>query len=126
MSQYEIAILYHPSLEVDLSKGEEQILKIFALSKAKVTNTDNWGKRKLLYPIKKQDYAIYVFYTLEIEPTEVKKIETALNITDEIVRYLIVKPDLKKIAKAEAEKERKAKNRTDDDDDEANDDSEEA
>jgi len=126
MSQYEISILYHPSLEVDLSKAEEQILKIFAGAKAKVTNTDNWGKRKLLYPIKKQDFAIYVFYTLEIEPAEVKKIETALNITDEIIRYLIVKPDLKKIAKAEAEKEKKAKNRTDDDDEDNRDDSEEA
>jgi small subunit ribosomal protein S6 len=126
MSQYEIAIIYHPSLEVDLSKAEEQIFKIFATSKAKVTNTDNWGKRKLAYPIKKQEYGIYVFYTLDIEPTEVKKIETTLNITDEILRYLIVKPDLKAIAKAEAEKVRKAKNRTDDEDDDRSEDSEEA
>jgi len=126
MNQYEIAILYHPSLEVDLSKAEEQILKIIASAKGKVTNTDNWGKRKLLYPIKKQDYAIYVFYTVDIEPTQVKKIETALNITDEIIRYLIVKPDLKKIAKAEAEKERKAKNRTDDDDEDSSNDEDEA
>lgn len=125
MNQYEIAILYHPSLEVDLSKAEEQIFKIFASANAKVTNTDNWGKRKLMYPIKKQDYAIYVFYTLEIEPAQVKKIETTLNITDEIIRYLIVKPDLKKIAKAEAEKERKAKNRTDDEDEESNEEVEE-
>ena len=126
MNQYEIAILYHPSLEVDLSKAEEQILKIFANSKAKVTNTDNWGKRKLVYPIKKQEYAIYVFYTLDIDPSEVKKIETALNITDEIIRYLIVKPDLKEIAKAEAEKVKKAKNRTDDEDDESSDELDEA
>ncbi len=124
MNQYEIAILYHPSLEVDLSKAEEQILKIFAASKSKVTNTDNWGKRKLAYPIKKQEYGIYVFYTVDIEPTEVKKIETALNITDEIIRYLIVKPDLKKIAKAEAEKIKKAKNRTDDEDEESSDEDE--
>ena len=102
MNQYEIAILYHPSLEVDLTKAEEQILKIFANSKAKVINTDNWGKRKLAYPIKKQEHAIYVFYTLEIDPSEIKKIETTLNITDEIIRYLIVKPDLKAEAAAES------------------------
>jgi small subunit ribosomal protein S6 len=125
MNQYEIAILYHPSLEVDLTKAEEQIFKVFANSKAKVTKTDNWGKRKLLYPIKKQDYAIYVFYTVDIEPDQVRKIETALNITDEIIRYLIVKPDLKAIANAEAEKVRKAKNRSDDEDDDRSEDSEE-
>ena len=115
MNQYEIAILYHPSLEVDLTKAEEQILKIFANSKAKVINTDNWGKRKLAYPIKKQEHAIYVFYTLEIDPSEIKKIETTLNITDEIIRYLIVKPDLKAEAAAEEEKQRKAKNDTGED-----------
>lgn len=115
MEQYEIAILYHPSLEVDLSKAEEQILKVFTNSKAKVINTDNWGKRKLAYPIKKQEHAIYVFYSLEIAPQEVKKIETTLNITDEIIRYLIVKPDLKAQAAAEEEKIRKAKNASDQD-----------
>jgi small subunit ribosomal protein S6 len=113
MEQYEIAILYHPSLEVDLSKAEDQILKVFSASKAKVLNTDNWGKRKLAYQIKKQDHAIYVFYTVEVNPAEIKKIESRLNITDEIVRYLIVKPDLKAQAAAEQEKIKKAKNETD-------------
>lgn len=107
MIEYEVSILYHPSLEVDLSKAEEQILKVFANSKAKVVSTDNWGKRKLAYPIKKQDYAIYVFYTVEVEPSEVRKIETTLNITDEIIRYLIVKVDQKAIAAAEAAKAKK-------------------
>ena len=100
---------------MDLTKAEEQILKVFANSKAKVIGSDNWGKRKLAYPIKKQEHAIYVFYTLEIEPSEIKKIETTLNITDEIIRYLIVKPDLKAQASAEEEKQRKAKNDTGED-----------
>ena len=44
-----------------------------------------------------------------------REIETALNITDEIIRYLIVKPDYKGRDFAESEKTRKAKNRRDDD-----------
>ena len=54
----------------------------------------------------------------------VKKVENTLNITDEVIRYLIVRPDLKKIAKAEAAKADKAKkaaergDRGDDKDDE--------
>lgn len=108
MEQYEVTILYHPSLEVDLTKAEEQILKIFTNNKAKVINTDNWGKRKLAYPISKQDFAIYVFYTVEVEPANVQKIESTLNITDEIVRYLIVRKDLKAEAAAQEEKNKKA------------------
>ena len=108
MSTYEVAVLYHPSLEVGLNKAEEQVFKIFSNSNGKVTKTDNWGKRKLVYPIKKQDYAIYVFYIVEMPSEEVQKVETALNIADEVIRYMIVKPDFKAAEEAEKEKAKKA------------------
>ena len=107
MAQYEIAVLYHPDLEVDLTKAEERVTKIFKDAGAKVTATDNWGKRKLAYPIAKNEHAVYVFYTTEMPGDAAKKIETTLNITDEVIRYQIVKPDLKKIADAEAAKAEK-------------------
>jgi small subunit ribosomal protein S6 len=78
-------------------------------NKAKITNTDNWGKRKLAYPIAKQDFAVYVFYTVEMPGANLYKVEQTFNITDEIIRFLITKPDLKAIAKAEALKAEKAK-----------------
>ena len=109
MAQYEIAVLYHPGLEVDLTKSEERVTKIITDNGGKVTATDNWGKRKLAYPIAKNEHAIYVFYTVEMPGEAVKKIESLLNITDEVIRYLITKPDLKAIAKAEATKAEKAK-----------------
>lgn len=109
MNQYEIAVLFHPDLEVDLSKAEEKVKKLFTDNGGKVVATDNWGKRKLAYTIKKQEHAIYVFYTVELPGEAVKKVEGILNITDEVVRYLITKPDLKAIAKAEAAKVEKAK-----------------
>jgi small subunit ribosomal protein S6 len=109
ISQYEIAVLYHPDLEVDLTKAEEKVTKIVTDNGGKVTATDNWGKRKLMYPIKKQEHAIYVFYTVEMPGESVKKVESILNITDEVIRYLLTKPDLKAIAKAEAAKAEKAK-----------------
>lgn len=109
ISQYEVAVLYHPDLEVDLTKAEERVTKIINDNDGKVTATDNWGKRKLMYPIKKQEHAVYVFYTVEFPAESIKKVESTLNITDEVIRFLITKPDLKAIAKAEASKEEKAK-----------------
>lgn len=106
--RYEIAVLYDPGLEVDLGKATTRVEKIFTDNGAKITNVDNWGKRKLAYPIAKHDMAIYVFYTVEMPGANVQKLESVLNITDEVVRFLITKPDLKAIAKAEAEKARKA------------------
>lgn len=108
MNQYEIAVLYHPDLEIDLEKATSRVEKIIVDNGGKITNTDNWGKRKLAYPIKKHDYAVYVFYAVELPAESVRKIESTLNITDEVIRFMITRPDLKAIAKAEALKAEKA------------------
>jgi small subunit ribosomal protein S6 len=109
MNQYEIAVLYHPDLEIDLEKATAKVEKIFTGNGGKVANVDNWGKRKLAYPIKKNESAVYVFYTVELPAESVRKVESTLNITDEVIRFLVVRPDLKKIAKAEAARAEKAK-----------------
>lgn len=126
LSQYEIAVLYHPDLEVDLTKAEERVTKIIAENGGKVLGIDNWGKKKLAYPVKKLEHAIYVFYSVELMPESIQKMESLLNITDEVIRYLVTKPDLKAIAKAgalKAEKAKKAAERGDEagDDEEKND-----
>lgn len=125
MAQYEVAVLYDPGLEIDLEKASSRVEKIITDNGGKITNTDNWGKRKLAYPIKKQETAIYVFYTVEMPAESVRKVESTLNITDEVIRFLVTKPDLKAIAKAEAakaEKAKKAAERGDNSDDEDKDD----
>ena len=108
MNQYEIAVLFDPGLEIDLEKATSKIEGIITAGGGKITNTDNWGKRKLAYTIKKQDFAIYIFYTAELPSESVQKLSATLNITDEVLRFLVTKPDLKKIAKAEALKTDKA------------------
>lgn len=109
MNSYEIAVLYHPDLEIDLEKATSRVEKIFTDNGGKVTNTDNWGKRKLAYPIARLEYGVYIFYTVEMPGESVRKVESLLNITDEVIRFLVTKPDLKKIAKAEALRAEKAK-----------------
>lgn len=113
MNQYEIAVLYHPDLEIDLDKASNRVEKIFTDNGGKVTNTDSWGKRKLAYQIAKNEHAVYVFYTVDLPAEAVRKVESVLNITDEVMRFLITRPDLKKIAKAEAARAEKAKRAAD-------------
>ena len=128
MNQYEIAVLYHPDLEVDLAKAEERVTKIVTDNGGKITATDNWGKRKLAYNIKGNEHAVYVFYSIELPGAAVAKVESTLNITDEVIRFLIVKPDLKAIAKAEklkAEKAEQAAKRGDREEDSSEDSDEE-
>lgn len=99
MNKYELAVLYHPDLEVDLEKGEQRVKKIINDNNGKIISVDNWGKKKLAYPINKLESAVYIFYTLELSPTATTKLESTLNITDEVIRYLIVKLDDKEQAK---------------------------
>lgn len=109
MNQYEIAVLYHPDLEIDLDKAAARVTKIITDNGGKIVSEDNWGKRKLAYTIKGNEHAVYVFYTVELPGEAVRKVESILNITDEVIRFLITRPDLKAIAKAEAAKAEKAK-----------------
>jgi small subunit ribosomal protein S6 len=101
---YELAVLFHPDLEIDLEKASSQVQKLVSDAGGKITETDSWGKRKLNYKIAGHEHAVYVFYTLELPGTGVKTLNNALNISDEVIRFLITKPDLKAIAKAEAMK----------------------
>jgi len=102
-------VLYHPDLEIDLDKATQKITKIIKDGGGKIVSEDNWGKRKLAYSIKGHDHAVYVFYSFELPSESVKKVEVTLNITDEVIRFLITRPDSKAIAKAEAFKAAKAK-----------------
>ncbi len=66
------------------------------------------GATHELQKIKAQEHAVYVMYTLEMPASGVKKLNDSLNITDEVIRFLITKPDLKKAAKAEVLRAEKA------------------
>jgi small subunit ribosomal protein S6 len=109
LNQYELAVLFDPQLEIDLSKPSAKLEKLIKDNDGKILKTDNWGKRKLAYDIGKQEYAVYVFYTIELPPTNIQKVESTLNITDEVLRYLITRLDQKVLAKIEAAKAAKAK-----------------
>lgn len=103
-STYELAVLYHPDLEIDLKIAEAKINKIITENGGTVVATDNWGKRKTAYPVKGHEHAVYAIYTVSIPGANVAKLESVLNITDEVIRFLITKPDPKAIAKAAAHK----------------------
>ncbi len=109
MNQYEIAVLYHPDLEVDLTKAEDRVKKIVSDNGGTTIAADNWGKRKLAYKIAGNEHAVYVFYSVEMPGSAISKLESTLNITSEVIRFLITRPDLKAIAKADALKAEKIK-----------------
>ena len=100
---YELTVLLHPDLEIDLEKPLSKVEQIITDNGGKVVSKDNWGKKKLAYPIKKQDFAVYVLLEISIAPANANKVQSLLNITDEVIRYLMVEKDLKAPEAGEAE-----------------------
>lgn len=108
MKDYELTILIHPDLEVDLEAPLAKVRGIITGAGGKVTSEDNWGKKKLAYRLKKEDFAVYVYLDLSLPADAPAKISSTLNITDEVLRYLLVAVD-EKGKKALEEAKAKAK-----------------
>ena len=105
MKQYELTILLKPELEANLESSLKKIRDIVTANKGKINSEDNWGKKRLAYPINREDFAIYICFEVELPSEAVAKISQTLNITDIVLRYLLVSVDYKIKAKlAEAKK----------------------
>lgn len=90
MRPYELVVLLHPDLEIDADAPIKKLEKLIEGLGGKIIKRDNWGKKRLAYPVKKQDFAVYVFFKLSIEPENVRKLEDSLLITEEVLRHLLV------------------------------------
>lgn len=95
---YELVVLLHPDLEIDLEKPLTKLRKLIADNKGDITKEENWGKRKLAYRIKNEDFAVYMSFEVTMPGDTVKKLQSTLNITDEVLRYLLTAVDPKAIA----------------------------
>ena len=112
MRDYELVVLLHPDLEIDLEKPLAKLRKLIAEGNGEVVKEDNWGKRKLTYRINGEDFAVYMYFEVKLPAESVKKLQSTLNITDEVLRYLLTAINLKaraarEAAKAEAEETEK-------------------
>ena len=103
MKDYELTVLIHPDLESDLEKALEKIRSLVAANGGEIAKEDNWGKKKLAYKIKGEDFAVYVAMDVKLPAAAPIKISNTLNITDEVLRYLLVKAEERAEAAEEAE-----------------------
>lgn len=92
MRDYELVVLLHPDLEINLDKPLKKVTEIVTKNGGKIIKQDVWGKRKLAYPIKKENFAVYVYFEIQLPPQSVRKVESQFNITGEVIRYLITQP----------------------------------
>jgi len=114
VKEYELTVLIHPDLEADLETPLAKVREIITSAGGKITREDNWGKKKLAYAINREEFAVYVYMDVELPADAPLKISNTYNITEEVLRYLLVKVDPKARA-ALAEQAKRTEDRTSDD-----------
>ena len=79
---------------IDPAQGEEGIAALVEKFKAMVeaegtlSNVDEWGKRRLAYPINDLMEGYYVLMNYESKPEFPAELERVMKITDGVLRYL--------------------------------------
>lgn len=90
MSKYETVAVF--SLKNGEEKAKELVEKFKSLIEANGTMeaVDEWGNRKLAYPINYETEGYYVLYTYEADVAFPAELDRVFNITDGVLRSLIV------------------------------------
>ena len=108
MNQYETVFILTPVLSDDQMKEAVNKFKdVLTKEGAEIISEENWGLKKLAYPIQKKSTGFYELIEFNAEPQTIKKLETAYRRDEKVLRYLIVK--MEKYAAEYAEKRRNNK-----------------
>ena len=101
-NRYETVFILTPVLSEDQAK--ETVKKFKDLIKAgsgKVHHEENWGMRKLAYPIQKKSTGFYHLIEFECDPSLILKLETEYRRDERVIRFQTVVMDKHHVAFAE-------------------------
>ncbi|MBE3554035.1 MAG: 30S ribosomal protein S6 [Thermicanus sp.] len=94
MRNYEILFILRPDLtEEEVEASREKVKSIISDNGGEVTKLDPMGKRRLAYEIQDYREGIYTVIYFTGDDKTVKELDRVVRITEDIIRYLIVKND---------------------------------
>ena len=94
MNQYELGVIVSARLDEEAQKVElERVSEFVTRFGGTIDKVDNWGRRKLAYPIQKQHDGVYSFITFSSESGVPAEIESRLRILENVLRFLIIRLD---------------------------------
>ena len=99
---------YETLFIVDAQQGDDGIKALvdkftgLIAANGTIESGDEWGKRKLAYPINDLTEGYYVLVNFKSAPTLPLELERVFGITDGILRSIVIKHDEKKLAKKAA------------------------
>lgn len=93
VNKYETIFIVSPEVNEDDTKAIVEKMKGLIESSGQLESIDEWGKRKLAYPIKDFNEGYYVLINFSSEPNFPHELERIYKITDGIIKDIIIKKD---------------------------------
>ncbi len=92
MPQYEVGIILNPNLDgAQAAQEKESIKAVFERYGAQIKNVEDWGNRRLAYPIQKDPEGNVVFYTVEMAGENNAALQREIRLRDHVRRVTILR-----------------------------------
>jgi small subunit ribosomal protein S6 len=89
MNSYETVFILTPVLsDAQMKEAVEKFTGFLASEGAEIVNEENWGLRKLAYPIQKKSTGFYTLVEFKSNPDVIAKLETQFRRDERILRFL--------------------------------------
>lgn len=107
MNHYETVFILNPVLSDEQVKETVKKYEDLLVSKgAKMVSKEDWGLKKLAYPIQKKKSGFYHLFEFEVDGSVINDFEVAFRRDERIMRYLTVSLDKHALAWAEKRRNR--------------------
>ena len=94
MNKYELGIVVRADLDDESFQAEMTRVKgLIERFEGTIEKVDEWGRRKLAYPINKLTEGVYTFITFSSPANAPRDIEDRLRIMENVLRFLIIRKD---------------------------------
>ncbi|MDP4179521.1 MAG: 30S ribosomal protein S6 [Bacillota bacterium] len=93
VNKYESIFIISPEIGEESTKALVEKFKSLLETSAQLDSIDEWGKRKLAYPINDRNEGYYVMANFSAESSFPHELERIYKITDGIIKYMIIKKD---------------------------------
>ena len=108
MNHYETVFILTPVLsDVQMKEAVDKFKAVLAENNATIVNEENWGLRKLAYPIQKKTTGFYNLLEFDADPSVIAKLEVQFRRDERVIRFLTFRMD--KFAAEYAAKRRSVK-----------------
>jgi small subunit ribosomal protein S6 len=92
LRNYELVLVVSPEVgDEGLPTTVDRVNGYIQERGGEVKQVDQWGKRRLAYPIRKQAEGYYVVTQFALEPQAVRALEGSLELTEEVLRHLVTR-----------------------------------